>query len=492
MHRSERLRVLYVTPELAPWAKSGGLGDVSAALPLALRALDVDVRTLVPGYPGVLSASAGAPAVAELRFDGELAPARLIASSPPQAAPLLIIECAAYYERPGNAYQDAAGNDWPDNWLRFGLLSRVAALLGSASTPLGWVPDIVHCQDWPAGLAPAYLGFAPAPSSATLMTIHNAAFQGIFPAAAVPALGLPREAYSSGGVEYYGKLSFLKAGIYYADALSTVSPTYAREIQTPEFGCGMDGLLRHRGAHLAGIVNGIDTTAWDPATDPALPQRYDASRLELKAANRAPLQRRLGLEVDKTIPLLAIVSRLVHQKGIDLLVDIAPRLMAHPAQLIVLGVGEPHIERALRVLAERFPRQLSVVIGYDEGLAHLIKAAADIFLMPSRFEPCGLSQLYSMRYGTPPVVHATGGLRDTVTDCTESTLADGMATGFVFDEPSAVALLGAVERALRTRDDATTWRKLQVNGMRRDFSWRASARRYLELFHTLAARRLPV
>jgi starch synthase len=188
MHRSERLRVLYVTPELAPWAKSGGLGDVSAALPLALRALDVDVRTLVPGYPGVLSASAGAPAVAELRFDGELAPARLIASSPPQAAPLLIIECAAYYERPGNAYQDAAGNDWPDNWLRFGLLSRVAALLGSASTPLGWVPDIVHCQDWPAGLAPAYLGFAPAPSSATLMTIHNAAFQGIFPAAAVPAL----------------------------------------------------------------------------------------------------------------------------------------------------------------------------------------------------------------------------------------------------------------------------------------------------------------
>ena len=490
MDRKQPLRVLYVTPELAPWAKSGGLGDVSAALPTALRALDVDLRTLVPGYRGVRAAHAGARAVADLRFDGDFAPAQLTACNLPDAAPLLIVACPRYYERPGNAYQDAAGNDWPDNWLRFGLLSRVAALLGSASTPLDWVPDIVHCQDWPTGLAPAYLSFAPAPRSATLMTIHNAAFQGIFPAAAVSPLGLSREAYTSGGVEYYGNLSFLKGGIHYADGLSTVSPTYAHEIQTPEFGCGMDGLLRHRRADLAGIVNGIDTEAWDPATDAALSQRYDASRLELKAANRPPLQRRLGLEVDDTIPLLAIVSRLVHQKGLDLLVEIAPRLMAHPAQLVVLGTGEAQLERALRALAARFPRQAAVTIGYDEDLARQIKAAADIFLMPSRFEPCGLSQLYSMRYGTPPVVHATGGLRDTVADCTESALADGTATGFVFDEPSAAALLGAVERALRTRECAATWRKLQRNGMRCDFSWRASARRYLELFHTLAARRI--
>lgn len=490
MDRSEPLRVLYVTPELAPWAKSGGLGDVSAALPMALRALGVDVRTLVPGYPGVRSACAGASTAADLRFDGELAPARLLACNPPDAASLYIIDCPPYYDRPGNAYQDAAGSDWPDNWLRFGLLSRVAALLGSASTPLDWVPDIVHCQDWPAGLAPAYLSFAPAPRSATLMTIHNAAFQGIFPAVALPALGVPREAYASGGIEYYGKLSFLKAGIHYADALTTVSPTYAREIQTPELGCGMDGLLRHRKTRLAGIVNGIDASAWNPATDAELPRRYDAASLELKSANRPSLQRRVGLEVDDAIPLLAIVSRLVHQKGLDLLVEIVPRLMAHPAQLVVLGTGEPQLERALRALAERFPRRVAVVIGYDESLAHLIKAAADIFLMPSRFEPCGLSQLYSMRYGTPPVVHATGGLIDTVTDCSERTLADGTATGFVFLEPTAAALLAAIERALAARRDTATWRKLQMNSMRRDFSWRASAQRYLDLFHTLAARRI--
>ena len=254
----------------------------------------------------------------------------------------------------------------------------------------------------------------------------------------------------------------------------------------------MDGLLRHRKSRLAGIVNGIDSSAWNPATDAALPQRYDAARLELKSANRPSLQHRVGLEVDDAIPLLAIVSRLVHQKGIDLLVEIAPRLMANPVQLVVLGTGEPQFEGALRALAERFPRRVAVVIGYDERLAHLIKAAADIFLMPSRFEPCGLSQLYSMRYGTPPVVRATGGLADTVIDCTERTLADGTATGFVFHEPTAAALLAATERALAARRDPPAWRKLQANGMRRDFSWRASAQRYLELFHTLVGRRTSI
>lgn len=447
------------------------------------------MRTLVPAYASMLSACADAAPVAELRFDGELAPAQLLACNAPDATPLFIIACPPYYERPGNAYQDPAGNDWPDNWLRFGLLSRVAALLGSAATPLDWLPDIVHCQDWPAGLAPAYLNFTPTQRSATLMTIHNAAFQGIFPTAALSALDLPRAAYSSDGIEYHGKLSFLKAGIYYADALSTVSPTYAHEIQTPDLGCGLDGLLRHRKEHLAGILNGIDTAVWDPATDMMLPQRYDALHIDRKAASRTSLQQRLGLEVDGRIPLLAIVSRLVHQKGLDLLVELAPWLAAHPVQLVVLGAGEAQLERTLRVLAERYPRQVAVMIGYDEGLAHLINAAADIFVMPSRFEPCGLSQLYAMRYGTPPVVRATGGLADTVTDCTERTLADGTATGFVFHEPSAVALLGAIERALAVRRDAATWRKLQANGMRSDFSWRASAHRYVELFHSLVGRR---
>jgi starch synthase len=457
---------------------------------VALRAIGVDARILVPAYPGLRAACKGARPVADdLHFDGELAPARLLSAELPGMAPLFIIDCPACYERPGGAYQDEEGRDWPDNHLRFGLLSRVAALLGSADTPLGWMPDVVHCHDWPAGLAPAYLSFARAPRSASLMTIHNAAFQGIFPAATLSALGLPPQAFSSEGVEYYGNLSFLKAGIYYADRISTVSPTYAREIQTPEVGCGMDGLLRHRSRQLSGILNGIDAAVWDPATDPALPQRYDAVHLARKRANKLALQERFGIEANGNIPLLGVVSRLVQQKGLDLLAQIVPRLAAHPVQFIVLGAGEPELERAWRALAERYPRQLVVVIGYDEALAHLIEAAADIFIMPSRFEPCGLNQLYSMRYGTPPVVRATGGLADTVTDCNARTLADGTATGFVFHEPAAAALLAAIDRALAARNDPATWRALQVNGMRRDFSWQASAQCYAELYVAIGAER---
>jgi starch synthase len=479
-------RVLCVTPELAPWAKSGGLGDVSAALPAALRALGVDVRTLVPAYPALRAACTRLlPLTTELRFEGIFAPARIFSADSPGSAPLFLIDCPAHYERGGGPYQDERGRDWPDNHLRFGLLSRVAALLGSADTPLDWMPDIVHCHDWPAGLAPAYLSFIPASRSATLMTIHNAAFQGIFPAATLPALGLPARSFSIDGVEFYGKLSFLKAGIHYADGLSTVSPTYAHEIQTPELGCGLDGVLRHRSRHLTGILNGIDDAAWNPATDPYLAQRYDAARLERKRDNKFALQRRFGIDVDESVPLLGVVSRLVRQKGLDLLARIAPRLAAHPAQIIVLGTGEPEIEAAWRALAVDLPRRIVAAIGFDESLAHLIEAAADMFIMPSRFEPCGLNQFYSMRYGTPPVVRATGGLADTVTDCNAGSLADGTATGFVFHEPTEAALHEAIERGFAARAHPATWRALQLHGMRRDFSWRTSAALYADLFRTL-------
>lgn len=488
--RQRPVRVLFVTPELAPWAKSGGLGDVSAALPAALRGIGVDVRVLVPAYPALRAAFKNARAVTDvLNLGGALAPARLLAAGHDAALPLFLLESPGYYQRQGDAYQDASGRDWPDNHLRFGLLSRCAALLGSKDTPLRWKPHVVHCHDWPSGLAPAYLSYSDGARSATLMTIHNVAFQGIFPAATVPALGMPPESFSVEGVEYYGKLSFLKAGIYYADRISTVSPTYAREIQTDELGFGMGGLIRRRGRQLTGILNGIDSAAWDPAADRLIAKRFDYSRIGRKPANKLALQRRLRLKPGERLPLLGVVSRLTHQKGLDLLVELVPRFVTHPAQLVVLGTGEPRLEAAFRNLAERFPQQVAAVIGYDEPLAHLIEAGADIFIMPSRYEPCGLGQFYSMRYGTPPVVRATGGLADTVADCNERTLADGTATGFVFDEPVASALLTAIERALDARADTATWRTLQKNGMNRDFSWRGSARRYLELFKTLIAER---
>jgi starch synthase len=483
------IRVLFVTPELAPWMKSGGLGDVSASLPAALRAIGVDVRVLVPAYAPLAAACRGAaPLTGPLQLSEAFAPARLLAAQP-GAVPLILVDCEAYYAREGGAYQDSRARDWEDNHLRFGLLSRVAALLGSADTPLDWRPDVVHCNDWPAGLAPAYLKLSGSVGSATLMTVHNIAFQGLFPAAAVSALGLPQQSFSIEGVEFHGQLSFLKGGIVYADRISTVSPTYAREIQTDAHGCGLGGLLRHRGEQVAGILNGIDDEAWNPATDSLIAQRYDRAHLDSKAANKTALQYRFGLEADTEIPLLGVVSRLTHQKGIDLLAQIAARVVGRPAQIALLGAGESDVEAVFQELAQTFPRRIGCAIAYDERLAHLIEAGADLFVMPSRFEPCGLNQMYSMRYGTPPVVRATGGLADTVTDCSERTLADGSATGFTFVEPAADALLAAIERALEAWSDRAAWRRLQENGMARDFGWHASAGRYRELFDALVAQR---
>ncbi|MBI4196168.1 MAG: glycogen synthase GlgA [Betaproteobacteria bacterium] len=485
MSKQRATRVLFVTPEIAPWAKSGGLGDVSAALPATLRAIGVDVRVLVPAYPSLAAAFKDVKAATDgFHPGGAFAPARLLAASV-DAVPAFFVDCPDYYHRPGGAYQDAGGNDWQDNHLRFGLLSRVAALLGSRDSPLAWKPDVVHCHDWPCGLAPAYLDFLAGPRSATLMTIHNIAFQGVFPATTLPELGLPAESFAIDGVEYYGNLSFLKAGIHFAERISTVSPTYAREIQTDELGCGLGGLLRHRSARLTGILNGIDSAVWNPATDPLIAQCFEFARIERKTANKRALQVRFDLGPRKDVPLLGIVSRLTHQKGLDLLAAIVPRIATHPAQLVVLGTGEPELEAAFRALAARFPGRVAAVIGYDEALAHLIEAGADIFVMPSRFEPCGLNQMYSMRYGTPPVVRATGGLADTVVDCTPDTRRRQTATGFVFNELTADALLEAIGRALAAWNDKRLWRALQRNGMRRDFGWQTAARKYSLLYRSM-------
>ncbi|MBI5909305.1 MAG: glycogen synthase GlgA [Betaproteobacteria bacterium] len=467
--------------------KTGGLGDVSAALPAALATLGIDARILLPGYRQVLALLPDYREVARIAPMADFPASRLLRGRMASGVPLYALDCPELYQRPGGPYQDEAGSDWSDNALRFGLLSRVAALLGSAGGPLDWQAQVVHCNDWQTGLAPAYLRYAAGARAATLQTIHNLAFQGIFEPELVAALGLPPASFSPNGVEYYGKLSFLKAGLQFADAITTVSPGYALEIQSEALGFGLQGLLAARKDSLYGILNGIDTGLWNPATDSLIACRYAADTLASKPINKRALQRRLGLAPSPAVPLFAVVSRLTAQKGLDWLLEIAPQLLALPAQLALLGGGgDAHLERGFLALAQGHAEQVSTTIGFDEGLAHLIEAGADAFLMPSRFEPCGMNQMYSQRYGTPPIVRATGGLADTVVDCTAATLADGSASGFVFQQPTAAALLVAVERAERAWRDGTTWPALQRNGMARDFGWEASARRYAAIYARLA------
>ena len=487
--KSRQLRILFATSECAPLAKTGGLGDVSAALPAALKTLGLDPRILLPGYRSVLAQLPDCREVARFAATAEFPAARLLQNRTPSGVPLFALECAQLYDRDGGPYQDAAGSDWTDNALRFGLLSRVAARLGSAGSPLDWKPHVVHCHDWQTGLAPAYMRYAAGARAATLQTIHNLAYQGIFEPQFVAALGLPPHAFTPDGVEYYGKLSFLKSGLQCADAITTVSPTYALEIQSEPLGFGLQGLLAGNRDRLYGILNGIDTSLWNPATDSLIACRYDADTLAAKAANKGALQRRLGLAPTPDMPLFAVVSRLAAQKGLDWLLAIAAQLLALPAQLAILGDGDPQLERAFRTLAQRNADQVSTTVGFNEALAHLIEAGADAFLMPSRFEPCGMNQMYSQRYGTPPVVRATGGLADTVIDCTPATLADGSASGFVFHDASAEALLAAIARAAATWRDKASWHALQRNGMARDFGWEASARSYAAIYARLAANR---
>ncbi len=489
MSATAPLRILFATPEVAPWVKTGGLGDVSAALPAALAEAGLDVRVLLPAYPALVAAFPARTVLAQVeRPGGELLPATISRVPLQPRLELLLVECPAYYERHGGPYQDRSGHDWPDNALRFGLLCRLAALLASSETPLDWRPDVLHCNDWQAALAPAYLRYRHEPVAATITTIHNLAFQGLFPMARLHALDLPVAAMAIDGVEFHGKISFLKAGLQHSDRLTTVSPTYAREICEPAHGFGLDGLLRHRrdrrSGDLVGILNGIDTREWDPATDRSIAARYSARSLALKQLNRAALGERLGLALQADTPLLGMISRITSQKGADLVIEAAPELLARGARLAVLGSGDAGLEARWRALAGKHPDRIAAQIGFDEALAHLIEAGADMFLMPSRFEPCGLNQMYSLAYGTPPVVRATGGLADTVVDCTPRTLADGSANGFSFGPPTAEAMLAAIDRAIEAWRDHDTWRRLQRSGMAHDWGWGAAARQYVDLYRS--------
>ncbi len=489
------MRVLHVSAELYPWVKAGGLGDVAAALPAALAALGVDARLLVPGFAGFLDAFPEIADAARLATPFAAERVRLgLARLPGSGRLAYLVDHPPFYDRPGNPYTRPDGSDWPDNHRRFGLFGWVAAALARGADHR-WRPDLVHCHDWHAGLAPAYLAAAPPADGPvpTIFTIHNIAYPGVFPLEVFAELALPPGFFSIDGVEFFGDLSFLKAGLFYADRLTTVSPTYAREIQTPAFGGGLDGLLRSRARELTGILNGVDPQIWDPRHDANLPRAYGAEDAAAgKRAAKSALQRRLGLDEMEHAPLFGAVSRLTPQKGLDLLLAILPQLAAGGGQLALLGSGDLDLERGFAAAAQAHSGRVGVEIGYDEALSHLIIAGADCVLVPSRFEPCGLTQLYALRYGTVPLVRRVGGLADTVVDATAASLADGTATGFAFDEESPQALLSTIARAAALFREPAAWQRIVRRAMTRDFSWEAAARRYLALYRELRPNSAPL
>jgi starch synthase len=477
------MRVLFVTAEAYPLAKTGGLADVSRALPIALTRRGLDVRLLMPGYPRAYTRIEKPRIVAKLEPMLGISDATLVAGVFPDTdLPVFLIDSPSLFRRGGGLYQDNQGRDWPDNALRFAFLSQVGVKLAMGETNIGWVPDVIHANDWHAGLLPLMLGLEKGPKPKTVFTTHNMAFQGNFPADVLPAIGIPAGDFTTGGVEFYGQVSYLKAGLAYADRVTTVSPTYASEIVTPEFGCGMDGILKSRGKEFCGILNGIDDALWNPATDPYLPRNYRESDISGKRACKTALQAELGLPVDPDVPLIGFVSRITHQKMADVILAALPWIAEQDAQIVIVGEGDPAIETALAETKALHDGKIAVVIGYDEPLAHQLQAASDILLAPARFEPCGLTQLYALRYGTLPVVRRTGGLADTVVDSTATSIADRSATGFVFDDADLASLQSAIGRALSLYREPLTWRRLQLQAMAQDYSWDASAARYAALY----------
>ncbi|WP_071673480.1 glycogen synthase GlgA [Nioella nitratireducens] len=472
------MNLLLVASECVPLIKTGGLADVIGALPKALAPFGVHARILMPLYAAIRDAADGAECVLDLgAVHG--GPARILATTY-KGLDLLFLDAPHLFDRSGSIYLNEKGEDWPDNPIRFGALSLAGARVTTEGVA-GWRPDVVHVHDWHAGLVPAYLRQA-GDMTPCVMTIHNIAFQGLFEPEVCGPLGLSRDLFTPEGIEFYGRVSFLKAGITYSDKITTVSPTYARELMLPEFGVGLEGVLQSRKHDLLGILNGIDLDLWNPETDPHLVAPYSARSLKRKATNRTELEERFDLVANPDAPLFCVISRLTQQKGLDLLLDVLPLLVDRGARLAVLGNGEPGLEAAFRKAAIDYKGSVGVIIGYDEPRSHQMQAGADAILVPSRFEPCGLTQLYGLRYGTLPVVARTGGLADTVIDANEAALSAACATGVQFSPVTAAALGQAIDRTCDLFADKTLWQGMMRRAMRHPVGWDKSAKAYSRMF----------
>lgn len=480
------MKVLQVSAEIFPLLKTGGLADIAGALPAALNAAGCDVAVLLPGFAPLLADLQGDRVLCELSAPwGErvtLRRGRLRALD----TLAYVIDAPQLYGRPGSPYVDEQRQPYADNHRRFALLGYVAAQLAHG-LDADWQPQVVHSHDWHAALTSAYMAFAPPtqPRVARVYTVHNLAYQGLFAADHFAGLGLPQAAFAVDGLEFHGQLSFMKAGLFYADRITTVSPTYAREIQTPEQGCGLDGLLRARADVLSGILNAVDDAVWNPAHDALIPFAFEARKPAGKARCKAALQQELGLALLSDAPLFGVVSRLTEQKGLHLVLAGLDAVLARGGQLVLLGNGDARLEDAFRERAAAHPEVLSVRLGYDESLAHRIFAASDVTLVPSRFEPCGLTQMYGLKYGSLPLVHRVGGLADTVVDCTLEDLAEGLANGFVFDEFSTAAFERAVRRAFALYERRSEWNRVRARGMRQALGWENAAARYVALYRSV-------
>ncbi len=474
-------KILFVTSEVHPLIKTGGLADVSSSLPKALTALGQEVKLILPNYHGLKLGQI--PNVIALFRIGRHTVQLLETMLPHSSVVVWLVDCPEFFNMAGNPYVDAAGNAHPNNAERFALFCRAAIEVAMNRVQLNWKADVVHCNDWQTGLVPALLSLE-YQCPTTVFTIHNLAYQGLFTGLTAALLQLPGQLLSPDGLEFHGMISFIKGGIVYADKITTVSPTYAQDIQTPELGYGLEGLLIYRDEDLTGIINGVDGD-WNTEEDPLIAQNYNSSSLNDKVINKTALQARLNLPIDEKVFVLGLISRLVEQKGIDMLLDCLPELLTLPLQIVILGAGDKEFERRLQQFAAAYPHKMTLIVGYDEALAHQIEAGADVFLMPSRFEPCGLNQMYSQRYGTLPIVRNTGGLADTVVDTLPETIANHTATGFIFNDAHAGTFLEAIKRATLLYSFPEVWRQLQVNAMSRDFSWQNSAAQYLELYESI-------
>jgi starch synthase len=488
------MKVLHVAAEIFPLVKTGGLADVLGALPEALSAQGAQVRLVLPGLPAIVKGVAHQKVVCELgaMFGAGRVTLRLGRLAHSKLA-VYVVDAPYLYQRPGNPYHGPDGHEWPDNLQRFGLLGWVAAHLAAGELDTHWTPDVLHAHDWHAAMACAYAACHPGTRAAMVYTIHNLAYQGLFDETDYHLLGLPARLLVPAGLEFHGLLSFTKAGLKYADRITTVSPSYASEIATEHFGCGLDGVIRARGADVSGILNGVDGAVWNPAADPLTAAPYSPDALDGKTRCKAALQAELGLGVQADAPLLAVVSRLTAQKGLDLVLQALPALLESHAgasvQLAVLGNGDPALEAAFTAAAASYPGRVAVCLTYDEKLAHRMMAGADAILVPSRFEPCGLTQLYALRYGTVPVVRHVGGLADTVVDATEAALQGDTATGFTFGPATPAALAHALVRALNAYRDSAQWRQLMLRGMAQNFSWAAAAGQYMALYRQILEER---